>query len=177
MTPSPPHKDTNAWKVPPYQHINSPLSSPVPQSTSDPHTSPPPSSPQQWTCLTPTIAASQPKAYSIGWNHGNRLGMGGEWRWMDGWADNKATCFTFSCANVSSCVIFPHLSHIWLYLHGDPPWYALKPLAKNINKTIFDFALSPSNYQTTSNVSVPEAHNYWVERTPCFHGTRMSKDY
>lgn len=42
---TPPITSQTQWKVLPYQHINSALSSPVPQSTSDPHTSPTPIKP------------------------------------------------------------------------------------------------------------------------------------
>lgn len=76
--------------------------SPTPPHT---HTSQPPSSHQQWTCLTPSIAACQPTAYLIGWNHGNRLGMGGQTRWMGGRVDNKTTCFTF-CLRARSLICY-----------------------------------------------------------------------
>lgn len=135
MTPTtltPPIKSQTQWKVLPYQHINSPLSSPEPQSTSDPHASPPPPSLQQWTCLTPSIAASQPKACAIGCNHGNRLGMGGERRWTDRRADNKATCSTLTCAIVSLFVIFSRWIRVRPHLHlGPSVWW---PSLTGLNK-------------------------------------------
>lgn len=51
----------------------------------------PPLSPQQWTCLTPKNTACQTMACPIGWNYGNKLGIGGKKRWMDrrDWKQNS----------------------------------------------------------------------------------------
>lgn len=47
--------------------------------------------------------------------------MGGERRRMDGWLDNNATCFTFSCAVVFLFAIFSRESLICLPQHWDLP--------------------------------------------------------
>lgn len=72
-TSNPPRPHTHTCREPPYQHLNS-IILVYPWSHAHPN---PPLSPQQWTCLTSKNTACQTMACPIGWNYGNKLGIGG----------------------------------------------------------------------------------------------------
>lgn len=75
-----------------------------------------------------------PMANPIGWNHGNRLGMGGQRRWMGGQMDNKTTYFTFSYSLVHS-IFFPYKLSLPFTNMGWPAILGL-PSAVNLSEML-----------------------------------------